>query len=185
MDEKVVVDHTRRWIAEMVIGLNLCPFARRAFEGEHIRYVVVAATGRKTLREQLQAELMTLAAAPLESVETTLLIHPHALRDFLAFNDFLGDAEQRVAELGLDGIIQVVGFHPDYQFAGTHVDAAENFTNRSPYPMLHLLREASISSAATNPDDLLDIPRHNVATLRALGTAVLRAKLAAIRDATK
>jgi uncharacterized protein len=175
MDDQQVVDQTRRWIAEMVIGLNLCPFARQVFEGDLIRYAMTATSSSKALLEVLRAELTALAAS--ESGETTLVIHPHVFRDFLRFNDFLGDCERLVADLGLEGVIQVVGFHPDYQFEGTDVDAAENYTNRSPYPMLHLLREASISAAATAADDLLDIPRRNIAALRRLGSTELRTRL--------
>jgi hypothetical protein len=180
MDHQAVVEQTRRWIAEVVIGLNLCPFARRVFEGELIRYVVTDAPGGKAVRAVLRAELNALAAAGGDCVETTFLIHPQAFRDFLRFNDFLGDCEQLLADQGLQGTIQLVGFHPEYQFVDTHVDAPENFTNRAPYPMLQLLREASISAAASSPDNLLDIPRRNVATLRALGAARLRAQLAAL-----
>lgn len=182
MDKQTILEHTRRWIADMVIGLNLCPFARRAFEGERIRYVVTDTSRSNELRALLRAELTALASLASDRVETTLVIHPNAFRDFLRFNDFLGECEQLVADLELEGIIQTVGFHPEYQFVDTHVDAPENFTNRSPYPMLHLLREASISAAAAHPDELLEIPRRNIATLRSLGTPLLRARLAAIVD---
>lgn len=185
MDPQAVIACTRRWIADIVIGLDLCPFARRVFEGERIRYVATDAPGAKALLEQLRAELAILASSA-EAVETTLLIHPLAFRDFLRFNDFLADCDALIGELALDGVIQVVGFHPEYQFAGTHVDSAANYTNRSPYPMLHLLREASITRAASDGEHLLDeIPRRNIATLTEIGTLALRARLAAIRDADK
>jgi uncharacterized protein len=182
MDKQAVIDVTRRWIASVVIGLNLCPFARRVFEGDRVRYAVSDAADEQTLLNDLAGELRALDAAPAAGVETTLLIHPHALADFLDYNDFLGDAEQLIADLGLEGTVQVASFHPDYQFAGTDRDAAENYTNRSPYPMLHLLREDSVSRAAEGPDDLLAIPERNVETLRALGREKILMMLEAIKD---
>lgn len=177
MDQQTVIDHTRRWISAMVIGLDLCPFARRVFEADTIRYVVTAAEDEKTLLEDLERELKALAVCPIEAVETTLLIHPRALVNFLDYNDFLGDGERLVADLGLRGTLQIASFHPDYQFAGTRPDAVENYTNRSPYPMLHLLREASITAVASDPGALLEIPRRNAETLRRLGREMIQRKL--------
>src|SRR3954462_5488311 len=148
MDEQRVIDATRRWVAGVVIGLNLCPFARRVFDAGLIRYAVTAAADAGALLDDLARELTALAAAPRAEVETTLLIHPRALADFLDYNDFLADADRLVRDLGLRGVIQIAGFHPAYQFAGTAPDAAENYTNRSPHPMLHLLREDSITEVA-------------------------------------
>jgi hypothetical protein len=169
VDQQAVIDGTRRWVSSVVIGLNLCPFARRVFEADKIRYAVTEATGESALIEDLADELRRLASCPATSVETTLLIHPHVLQDFLDYNDFLGVGDRLVEDLGLRGIIQIASFHPEYQFAGTHPGAVENYTNRSPYPMLHLLREASIAAVAGDPDELLAIPRRNVETLRRLG----------------
>ena len=164
-----VVAATRRWIADVVIGLNLCPFAGRVFEAERIRYFVSSTTDEDTLHEDLSSELQALAAAPIAATETTLLIHPNALADFFDYNDFLGRADRLLEELGLDGTIQIASFHPAYQFSGTSFDAVENYTNRSPYPMLHLLREESVTQIADDPAALDDIPRQNIATLNALG----------------
>ncbi len=169
MEHQTALDRTRRWIASMVIGLNLCPFAQRVFVGDKIRYVVVDATNEAALLKELANELKMLSAAPIETVETTLLIHPYVLGDFLDYNDFLDRAEEQLETLGLSGIIQIASFHPNYQFADTEPDAVENFTNRSPYPMLHLLREESIDASADDEEALLDIPRRNIETLRALG----------------
>jgi uncharacterized protein len=182
LDNEAAIAHTRRWIAAMVIGLNLCPFARRVFEGDKIRYVVSNAPDETALLADLTGELQTLAAAPIDAIETTLLIHPCVLADFLDYNDFLDRAEQRIEDLGLDGVIQLASFHPAYRFADTTPDAAENYTNRSPYPMLHLLREESISAVADDEDEQLEIPERNIATLRALGRAKILAKLKAIAD---
>jgi hypothetical protein len=170
IEAQTVIDATRRWICSVVIGLNLCPFAERVFKTGLIRYRVSDVQDASTLLQDLVAELKLLASTPIMSVETTLLIHPFALGDFLDYNDFLGVAEQVVADLDLEGVIQIAGFHPHYQFADTEADAVENYTNRSPYPMLHLLREDSIFAVASDSETLLEIPQRNIHTLRDLGT---------------
>jgi hypothetical protein len=149
--------------------LDLCPFANRVFRGDLIRYVVSEAVDPELLRSQLADELNTLATSPIESIETSLLIHPCVLQQFEDYCDFLTEAERLVKRLRLRGVIQIAGFHPEYQFAETEQDAVENYTNRSPYPMLHLLREESVTKVAANPDDLLQIPRRNVTLLRQMG----------------
>ena len=163
------VSETRRWIERIVMGLNLCPFARRVFDAGKIRYAVSAATGEDELLVDLEGELLALSAASPQDVETTILIHPFALIEFLDYNDFLSVAQELLASLDLTGVIQLASFHPQYRFAGTNPDAVENFTNRSPYPMLHLLREASITKVAGDAEFLAGIPERNLATLRALG----------------
>ena len=174
---QLVIDATRRWIESVVIGLNLCPFAQRVFEGDKIRYVVSDAGDEASLTKALIDELLALASAPIEQVETTMLIHPRAFTSFLDYNDYLDVAEQTIDDLGLTGVIQIASFHPDYQFAETDADDVTNYTNRSPYPMLHLLREESVSAVAGNEEELLAIPRRNVETLRALGVQQMRARL--------
>jgi uncharacterized protein len=181
MDHAIVIDTTRRWIATMVIGLNLCPFARRVFDAETIRYVVSEATDEEALLNELERELKLLVKSPITEVETTLLIHPHVLGNFLDYNDFLDSAEGLIADLGIEGIIQIASFHPDYWFAGTAPDAVENYTNRSPFPMLHLLREESVARVAGNPAELDEIPRRNVETLRMMGRIEILEMLKAIR----
>jgi len=176
-NELAVVDSTRRWISAVVIGLNLCPFARRVFDAGRVRYVVTAAANGETLIADLGGELRTLALAPREVVETTLLIHPRAFLAFSDYNDFLSDADRLVRDLGFRGMIQIASFHPEYQFAGTAQNAVENYTNRSPYPMLHLLREESISEVATDPAMLDAIPQRNIQTLRGLGLAEIQHRL--------
>ena len=164
-----VVAATRTWLERAVIGLNLCPFARPVHLHNRIRYFVSAAQSRQRLLEDLMAELHALDIADPEQCETTLLIHPHVLADFADYNDFLGQADDAVAELGLEGVIQVASFHPRYQFEDAGADDIENYTNRSPYPMLHLLREASVERAVTTYPDTADIYRKNIVTLRGLG----------------
>jgi uncharacterized protein len=169
MDSTEVIERTRRWIDRVVIGLNLCPFARRAFEAGLIRYSVTGARDADELLVILDKEMHRLAAEPRAAVETTLLIHPGALKDFLAFNDFLADADRLIDSRRLRGVIQIASFHPRYQFEGAAPDDVENGTNRSPFPMLHLLREESITEVASDPQVLLGIPQRNIELLRRLG----------------
>jgi uncharacterized protein len=179
MGKQAMIDHTRRWIASVVLGLNLCPFARRVFQADRIRYAVTEAEDEEALLADLARELVALAAAPIARVETALLIHPHVLGDFLRYNDFLGTAERLLGALGLRGVIQIASFHPGYRFADAAPDAVENYTNRSPYPMLHLLREESVSVAVGDGDEALEIPRRNVRTLEDLGREKILERLRA------
>ena len=164
-----VVAATRTWLERAVIGLNLCPFAKPIHLSNRIRYFVSDARSPARLLEALRAELHTLDTADPAQCETTLLIHPHVLTDFADYNDFLQQAEDAVAERGLEGVIQVASFHPRYRFEDAGPDAIENFTNRSPYPMLHLLRESSVERAVTAHPDTTGIYRTNIDTLRRLG----------------
>ena len=164
-----VVTATRTWLERAVIGLNLCPFAKPVHLNNLIRYFVSDARSLARLREDLMAELRALDAADPAQCETTLLIHPHVLADFSDYNEFLEQADDAVSELGLEGVIQVASFHPRYQFEDAGPDAIENYTNRSPYPMLHLLRESSVERAVTTYPDTTAIYRRNIETLRRLG----------------
>ena len=166
-----IVAATRHWIETAVIGLDLCPFAKSVYTGGMIRYAISQATTPEDLLTDLQQELRGLAAADPADVETTLLIHPWVLGDFLDYNDFLDVAEAALEDLDLTGILQVASFHPQYQFAGTAPDDIENYTNRSPYPTLHLLREASVERAVESVPDAAQIYEKNIATLRSLGHA--------------
>ena len=168
--DRAIVARTRQWIERAVIGLNLCPFARVPYVAQRVRYQVSQATDTEMLLDELCGELQSLRAADAAECETSLLIIPHVLADFLDFNDFLDQVDAAIDVLGLQGEIQVASFHPDYQFAETAADDIENFSNRSPFPILHLLREASIERAVDSLNDSEDIYRRNKATLRALGT---------------
>lgn len=165
---------TRAWLERVVIGLNLCPFAKAVSLKHQIRFVVSSAENPETLRDELLSELRHLARAEPEQLDTTLLIHPFTLHDFLDYNDFLDDADAAVEELGLSGELQVASFHPQYCFEGSEPDDIANYTNRSPYPMLHLLREASVSRALESVPDPARIFEANVERLRALGHDGLR-----------
>ena len=160
---------TRHWLEAAVIGLNLCPFARAVHLKQQIRWVESPARDAQGLLDDLVHELRFLAAADPGKVETTLLIHPHALNDFLDYNDFLDVADAAVEDLGLAGVLQVASFHPDYRFEGTAPDDVENFSNRSPHPMLHLLREDSVARAVAAFPDAAAIYERNIETLRRLG----------------
>jgi hypothetical protein len=163
------VEATRAWVERAVVGLNLCPFARAPLIQQKIRFAVSHARDTDTLLDDLCGELQSLAAADAGDCETTLLIHPHVLGDFLDYNDFLDVADAAVETLKLDGVLQVASFHPHYQFADSAPDDIENFSNRSPYPTLHLLREASVERAAGAMSDPDEIYRRNLDTLRKLG----------------
>lgn len=161
----------------MVIGLNLCPFADKVFKADRIRYAISNSRDPKDVLELLSKELTHLAAAPREVCETTLLIAPYFLEDFLDFNDFIGDADEALEDLDLVGTIQLVGFHPKFQFDKTESSALENYTNRSPFPIIHLLREESITEVSNNPEELLEIPRRNTALLRQMGLAQIQERM--------
>ena len=164
-----VIEDTRRWLEKAVIGLNLCPFAKAVHVKDQIHYVVSEATDARGVAEQLQEELEALAEISPEKRDTTLLIVPHALQDFLDFNDFLELADELVEAMDLGGILQVASFHPQFQFEGTEVDDVTNCTNRSPYPILHLLREDSIDKAVEAFPEAEAIYEHNMQTLEKLG----------------
>ncbi len=168
-DEPPAIAATRRWLERAVIGLNLCPFAKAVHAKRQVRFVLSDATTPEALLEQLAEELVLLRDADPEEIDTTLLVHPDVLEDFLDFNDFLDNADAAVEALDLQGVIQVASFHPGYQFAGTAPGDIGNFTNRSPYPTLHLLREASIDRAVEAFPDPDAIVERNLATLDKLG----------------
>ena len=172
LDNDTLINTVRQWVEQLVIGYNLCPFAKRELVRERVRFVVSRAQDEEQLLVDLENELTLLGAD--EGIETTLLITPQVLQDFFDFNQFLGRADQRVAQLKLKGVFQLASFHPDYQFGGTEPDDAENYTNKSPYPVLHLLREASLDRAIENYPDAESIPEHNIEQLELMGSDQLR-----------
>jgi len=163
------ISATREWVDKAVIGLNLCPFAKSVQVKGQVRYVLSDAATPEALLAELDRELRHLAAVDPETTDTTLLVHPQVLQDFLDFNDFLELAEALLAELGLDGTLQIASFHPQFQFAGTAADDISNFTNRSPYPTLHLIREASLDRAVEAFPEAEAIYERNIETLEQLG----------------
>ncbi|PUA17226.1 DUF1415 domain-containing protein [Glaciimonas sp. PCH181] len=166
--EQVTLD-TKRWLEKAVIGLNLCPFAKAVYIKDQIRFVVSNAETGADLLKELGAELDFLHQTDPTLIDTTLLIHPLVLGDFLDYNDFLDDADALLQQQDLEGEIQIASFHPDYQFAGTDATDITNYTNRSPYPTLHLLREDSIDRAVEAFPDAADIFEKNMQTLNDLG----------------
>ena len=166
-----VIAETQAWIAHAVVGLNLCPFARAVQVKNQIRCVASDAKNMDALMAQLCEEMHFLAEADPAKVETTLLIHPKVLTDFLDFNDFLELADAALEELEYDGVLQVAPFHPQFQFEGTEPDDVTNATNRAPYPTLHLLREDSVERAVGAFPNTQAIFDTNIATLEKLGAA--------------
>ncbi len=164
-----VIAATRHWLTRAVIGLNLCPFAKAVYVKDQIRYAVSEARDLEGVLTDLEAELRRLESADPQRIDTTLVIFPLALADFAEFNDCCFFAERLVAQLGLEGVLQVASFHPQYQFDGSGPDDIENYTNRAPYPILHLLREASITRAVDAYPDAAAIYERNMETLRRLG----------------
>lgn len=165
------IELTRRWLERAVIGLNLCPFAKAVYVKQQVRFVLSDATTPEALLEQLAEELVLLRDADPEAIDTTLIVHPDVLADFLDYNDFLDNADAAVEALDLQGVLQVASFHPDYRFAGTAPDDIGNYTNRAPFPTLHLLREASVDRAAEAFPDPDAIVERNLRTLDELGHA--------------
>jgi hypothetical protein len=166
-----VIAATRLWLERAVIGLNLCPFAESVYRSDRVRFRVSEQRSAPALLDDVRSELMELHSADPLRCETTLLIHPWALTDFIEYNGFLEICDAAIADLGLEGELQIASFHPRYRFAGTQSEDIENYTNRSPHPMLHLLREASIARAVAAAPDTGEIYRNNIRTLRGLGHA--------------
>lgn len=177
------LDLTRQWIDRVVIGLNLCPFAKAVQAKGQVHYVLSQAREAEALLTDLVAEYERLRDTPAELIDTTVLVHPWVLNDFLDYNDFLDIADAALVELDLEGILQVASFHPGYQFADSAPDDIENHTNRSPFPMLHLLREDSIDRAVAAYPDPDAIIERNQATMRRLGPDGLRRVLAGADNA--
>ncbi|QEY25667.1 DUF1415 domain-containing protein [Neisseria zalophi] len=168
-DDKTIVSQTKEWLEKAVIGLNLCPFAKAPYVKDLVRIEVSHAKHLDGFLEDLDRELQLLGNTPPEEIETSLLIHPALFGDFFLFNDMLVLADQAIQDNGLEGVIQIAPFHPDFQFEGTDADDITNYTNRSPYPTLHLIREDSISKAAEAFPDAEAVFGRNMALLTEMG----------------
>ena len=169
--ERIAIEDTQQWLTRAVVGLNLCPFAKAVMAKGQVRYVVTELTEPEQVLKLLQAEMQTLVDADPDTLDTTLLIAPYLLPDFVDFNEFLFDCDAVLLGMDLEGVLQIADFHPGYQFAGTAPDDVENLTNQSPYPTLHLLREDSVTRAVQAFPDAALIYERNTALLRELGTA--------------
>jgi hypothetical protein len=183
MKSEAIAYVVRRWVEELVVGLNLCPFAGHELLRNRVRFFVTEAATEEQLLAALETELTLLNDDA--SVETTLLIHPDVLKDFLDYNQFLDAAERLLVHLELEGVYQVASLHPYYQFAGTAVDDAENFTNRSPYPLLHILREESLALRIAAYPDVEQIPVRNIEQMKRLGREKLQSILQGCCDDNK
>jgi len=177
LDDDHIIAAVRQWVEQLVIGHNLCPFAKRELVRDRVRFFASQAMDEEQLLVDLENELALLVED--EQTETTLIITPQVLQDFFDFNQFLNRAEQRLKQLKLKGVFQIASFHPDYQFGGTEPDDAENYTNKSPYPVLHVLREASLDDAIANYPDAESIPERNIERLEQIGADRLRQLLSA------
>lgn len=166
--ENHVIEATENWLRDIVIGLNLCPFASKPYRSDAVRFVCSEAVSEQQLLEDLQRELVKLDAAPSDEIETTLIIIPNFLQDFFDYNQFLEWGERLIRRENWEGVIQLASFHPDYCFAGAEPDDAENLTNRSPYPTLHLIREDSLEAVLDKFPDSDRIPETNIAKMNEL-----------------
>ncbi|MEM6964010.1 MAG: DUF1415 domain-containing protein [Bacteroidota bacterium] len=163
------IQTTKSWIEKFVIKHNLCPFAAFPFRKEKIRYCLEITTSEEQLLTTLHRELLLLHRTTTDEVETAFIIHPHVLNDFLDYNDFVHTANELLQEMNLEGEIQIASFHPNYQFAGEPKDDPSNFVARSPFPMLHLLREDSVATAIQNHANTAQIPLENIDKMNELG----------------
>ena len=183
LENTEIIEPVRRWVETIVVDLNLCPFAKRELVKNRVRFAVTQAITEEQLLSALQSELELLSTEP--AIETTLLIHPDVLHDFYDYNQFLSYAEGLLLQMKLEGVFQIASFHPDYQFAGTDSADAENYTNRSPYPMLHLIREESLERAIAAYPDVDKIPLRNTELMSILGEDKLQRLLQACFDGSK
>lgn len=173
MNSSNIKQQVQQWLEAIIIDLNLCPFAKRELLKNRIKFTVTQANDDTELLSSLLNELVFLEQHL--DTETTLLIHPNVLADFYDYNDFLDKADQLLIDHGYDGTFQIASFHPDYQFANTQADDSENYTNRSPYPLLHILREQSLDDAIESYGDTSTIPQRNIDLMNELGTEKIQA----------
>ena len=183
MTEQQVVRCVQQWVATVVVDLNLCPFAKRELVKDRVRFAVCDAATEEALLSALQNELELLDND--SAIETTLLIHPQVLLEFFSYNQFLDYADQLLVAMKLDGIYQIASFHPDYQFQGAGADDAQNYSNRSPFPMLHLLREDSLEKVIADYADVEEIPARNIALMNDMGRERLNSLLQACLNREK
>jgi hypothetical protein len=167
-EKAAIIAATQRWLERAVIGLNLCPFAKSVHVKQQIRYAVSAASDADQLLVELEHEFQLLTDTDPKQLDTTLLVHPRVMENFLDYHFFLAETDALLKRLELDGIYQIASLHPQYEFAGTDPDDIDNVTNRSPYPTLHLLRESSIDRAVAAFPDAESIYERNIDTVRRL-----------------
>ncbi len=176
MDSALVLARTRKWVANFIVGHNFCPFAAKPLQQNKVRFVASEATDQESLMMDLWQEATHLLDQTAEQLETTILVHPEVLTSFEDYLDFLGAAELLLEEREWDDELQIASFHPDYLFDGVDPEDNSHYTNRSPYPMLHLLRQDSVSWAVDTHPDIESVPERNVAWLQAKEKAEIRQK---------
>jgi uncharacterized protein len=177
LKDSEIIGSVQRWVKSFVVDMNLCPFAGRELIENRIRFALTAAQTEEELLIALHTELELLDGD--RSIETTLLIHAKMLQNFYDYNQFLNDADTLLLQMGFEGVYQIASFHPHYQFGNTDPDAAENYTNRSPYPMLHIIREESITRAIADSPNLDQVPARNIKLMNQLGKDRLQALMQA------
>ncbi|TDG15713.1 DUF1415 domain-containing protein [Seongchinamella unica] len=182
LDPGPAEEQTRRWLDEFVVGLNLCPFARPLLTSPQLRIVTCPAADPSALQHFFLSELDRVQSSPESEIATSLLVFTTALADFEDYLDFLGLAHDLLGESGLEGVIQLASFHPDYQFEGEPANAASHFSNRSPWPTIHLIREDMLERVLLDYPDPAGIPGRNVERLEALGPAELQLRWNALFD---
>jgi hypothetical protein len=169
-DNETTITAVKQWLEKTVIGLQLCPFAKSVFDADKIRYTVSNSRDTEALMLELHDELKRLDDVP--ELETTLIIINQQLSDFEAFNQTLDYIDDMLDQYGWSGIFQVASFHPYYQFADTKIDDRENWTNRSPYPIFHILRESSLELAIESFPSIVDLPQENIRRMNGLSSQV-------------
>lgn len=174
MNEQAIKGAVVRWLNDVVIGLNLCPFAGKPAGEKRVRIIISQALDDELLLQDLQREMELLDEKPATEIETTLIVIPHHLQDFFDYNQFLNWAEKMIKRNGWTGVYQLATFHPEYCFAGAEPEDAENLTNRSPYPILHIIREASLEKALQFYESVDEVPENNKKRVESLSTAQKR-----------
>ena len=180
LKDNEIIESVQRWVESFVVDMNLCPYAKRELIKNRVRFVLTAVETEEELLIVLQAELELLHGD--SAIETTLLIHAKVLQVFDDYNQFLNHADKLLQQMGFEGVYQIASFHPHYQFGGTDPDDAENYTNRSPYPMLHIIREDSIARAIADSPNAEQIPVRNIELMNQLGQDKLQALMQACID---
>lgn len=175
MHNQIVINSVKQWVDQVVVGLQLCPFAKTELDRGGVHYVLTEASSEVELLEALALEVRRLdTECP---ADTSLLIHPNVCQDFSDYNQFLESAEMLLEDMGMEGVYQIASFHPQYQFADTQPDDAENYTNRSPYPMLHIINEEVMEQALKSLEDPAAVPARNIELLRSLGSEKMKQML--------
>ncbi len=181
---QLVIQQSKAWLEQVVLAYELCPFARKPYDLEQIRLIATPSRSLSELLQLVAEECQLLVTTPSDEIETSLIILESALVDFRDYWSFVGEVENQIYTTGLEGILQVASFHPNYLFGGSTAKDPANFTNRSPFPMLHLLREDSLSAALAHHKAPEQIPERNIALMREKGIQHWQQLLSSIKQTT-